>query len=266
MAEQQFGIQEMTDEKICSDELKLYNSSMASKSEIIQAAATKLLNSDKYKKADIANRIVKLFPDWKRSTIYDSLESDYKREYESDTPDPHTMTLLEEIFQHYIDTCDNVKKFSKAVIKRINESEQMKSILETILVDSIHRMHEQNFIETINKELSSIRHLKDFVEFMKKMAFDSQLMADKTDSRQKIDMGLKLGLKLKLTQQLPSDLAKKLKISPKWASQIDNDSSVMEFIEKVQHCPKCNFNFSEYINTCNLAHQKGLPLPDIEID
>ncbi len=261
---EQFGIMELSDEIICQDELQLYHNSMATKESIINAAAEKLNNSQKYQTHQVANRLIKLFPDWKRSTIYNALNEMYKRNYEKDTDTNETITLFDEIFYHLIDSSENLKKFAKSVIKRANESEEMKQTLTDILTDSIHNMHKDELIENFTSELSKIRQLKDLVEFVKTLAFDSQLLADKTDARQKIDMALKVGLKLKLTQHLPRELAIKLKISPKWLSQIDHDDSILSFIDKVPHCPKCSFNFSDYINNCNTAESKGLPYPVIK--
>lgn len=263
---EQFGIVQLTDEKICETEINLYMNSMATKESIINDAAVKLNNSEKYKTFQIANRIVKLFPDWKRSTIYNALDEMYKRNYDTDddTDDEKTLTLFEEVFYHLIDTTDNIKKFSKTVIKRANESEKMMKELEDALNESIHNMHSDDLIDSIKSELSKIRQITDLVEFTKSLAFESQLLADKIDSRQKIDMGLKLGLKLKLTQHLPRELAKKLKISREWVSKIDNDDTILDFIEKVPNCPKCAFNFSDYINACKLAETKGMPLPTIK--
>jgi len=260
---EQFGIQEWSDEKICEDEIKLYNSSMSTKSEIITAAALKLENSKKYKTNEIANKILNLFPDWKKSTIYNSLNSEYKREYTTEQPDGHKTTLFEEVFLHFIDSSDNLKKFANAVIKRANESESLRKELETTLTESIHNMHADDIINSLKLELSKIKQLTDLVEFVKTIAFESQLLADKTDSRQKIDMALKVGLKLKLTQHLPRELATKLKISPKWLSQIDNDHKVLDFLETVPCCPKCAFNFTDYLNKCKLAEQKGFKVPKI---
>jgi len=255
---------ELSDEKICEDEIQLYKNSMKNKSEIIKTAAVKLEKSNKHKITEIANRLVKLFPDWKKSTIYNALDGKYKREYEKElADDPHKMTLLEEIFVHLIDSSDNIKKFAKAVIKRANESPEMNKELQDALTESIHTLHSDDLINSLRNDLSKIRQLEDLVEFIKTIAFETQLLADKTDSRTKIDMGLKLGLKLKLTQHLPRELAKKLKISPKWLSQIDNDSTILNFIETIPCCPKCTFNFSEYINQCKAAEQKGLPNPVI---
>lgn len=255
---------ELSDEKICEDEIQQYKNSMKNKSEIIISAASKLEKSNKHKITEIANRLVKLFPDWKKSTIYNALDAKYKREYEKElADDPHKMTLLEEIFVHMIDSSENIKKFAKAVIKRANESEEMNKELELALTESIHNLHSDDLINSLKDELSKIRQLTDLVEFIKTIAFETQLLADKTDSRTKIDMGLKLGLKLKLTQHLPRELAKKLKISPKWLSQIDNDSTVLNFIDKIPCCPKCTFNFADYINECKIAEQKGLPTPVI---
>jgi len=261
--ETQFGIQEWSDEKICEDEIKLYNTSMATKSEIIQAAASKLENSQKHKTQEIANKILNLFPDWKKSTIYDSLDSKYKREYTTETTNEHKTTLFEEVFLHLIDSSNNLKKFANAVIKRANESEAFRNELETILTESIHNFHVDDTLNSLKQELSKIRQLTDLVEFVKSIAFESQLLADKTDSRQKIDMALKIGLKLKLIQHLPRELATKLKISPKWIAQIDNDTKVLDFLESVPCCPKCEFNFTDYINQCKIAEQKGLPTPQI---
>lgn len=262
---EQFGIIELSDEIICQDELQLYHNSMATKESIINAAAIKLNNSEKYETFQVANRLTKLFPDWKRSTIYNALDDMYKRNYEKDIDnDDEKITLFDEIFYHLIDSSDNLKKFAKSVIKRANESEEMKQTLTDILTDSIHNMHQDELIQNIKSELSKIRQLKDLAEFVKTLAFESQLLADKTDARQKIDMALKVGLKLKLTQHLPRELAIKLKISPKWLSQIDHDETILSFIETVPNCPKCAFNFSEYINNCNTAQSKGLPIPEIK--
>lgn len=261
---EQFGIQELSDERICKDEIKLYKNSMLNKKDIITAAAIKLEKSEKYKTHEIANRIVKLFTDWKKSTIYNVLDSKYTREYKTEPQNKQDkMSLFEEVFVHLIDSCDNLKKFATAVIKRANESEQSRIALEATLTESIHNMHDDDLIESLKLELSKIRQLTDLVEFIKFISFESQLLSDKTDSRQKIDMALKIGLKLKLVQHLPRELATKLKISPKWLSQIDNDNSVIELLDKIPHCPKCDFDFSDYINKCKLAESKNLPIPQI---
>ena len=120
MGTQQFGIQETSDEIICQDEVDLYKKSIKNKSQIILSAAVKLEKSEKYKKHEIANRIIILFPDWARSTIYAALDDSYKREYKpegdnADSTEQHVTTLLEEIFLHVIDISDNLKKNQIAI-------------------------------------------------------------------------------------------------------------------------------------------------------
>jgi len=266
VAVQQFGIMDQADEDICQVEIEQYNNSMSNKTEIILSAATKLEKSEKYKKPDIANRIVKLFPEWKRSTIYNALDETFKREYNDSSDDDaqHQTTLLEEIFYHLIDTSENLKKIAKTIIKRSTESVELAKTLDEELTQAIHSLHDDDYFNEIKSELSNIRQIQNLVEFAKKMAFDTQLIADKIDSRQKIDMAMKLGLKLKLTLSLPRTLAKKLAISPKWISQIDNDSTILNFIENVPCCPKCLFNFRDYINECDAAEKAGLPKPEIK--
>ena len=264
-----FGIQETSDEIICQAEVDLYKKSIKNKSQIILAAAVKLEKSEKYEKHQIANRIVILFPDWSRSTIYAALDDSYKREYNTDDDNDddaetaeHVTTLLEEIFLHVIDTSENLKKFAKTIIKRSTESPELGKELSDTLDEAIHTMHNECYLDTLKDEMSKIGQLAEFAEFVKKLAFDSQLLADKIDSRQKIDMAMKLGLKLRLIQHLPRNLAKKLKMSPKWISQIDNDPKILDFINTIPHCPVCTFNFTDYINACELAEKKQIPKPD----
>lgn len=271
MAQQaaQFGIEETSDEIICQVEVDLYNKSIKNKSTIIQAAAVKLEKSEKYEKHQIANRIIILFPEWARSTIYTALDESYKREYDADddngdakSKEKHITTLFEEIFLHIIDTSENLKKFAKTIIKRSTESPEIAQELSNILDEAIHTMHNECYLDTLKDEMSNIRHLEHFAEFAKKLAFDSQLLADKIDSRQKIDMAMKLGLKLKLIHYLPRNIAKKLKMSPKWISQINNDPKILDFINTIPNCPMCEFNFTDYINACDLAEKKQISKPD----
>jgi len=262
----QFGIEEISDEIICQVEVDLYNKSIKNKSAIIQDAAIKLEKSKKYQTYQIASRIIILFPEWARSTIYSALDEKYKREYDADdnndAKENHVITLFEEVFYHIIDVSNNLKKFAKTIIKRSAESLEIAQELSNTLDEAIHTMHNECYLDTLKDEMSNIEHLENFVEFVKKLAFDSQLLADKIDSRQKIDMAMKLGLKLRLIQHLPRNIAKKLKMSPKWISQIDNDPKILDFINTIPHCPVCTFNFTDYINACNLAEQKQIPKPD----
>lgn len=267
-----FSARPLSDEAICADEILLYKKLWGeSKETIIQCSALKLELSGKYDNnlSKISSVVSKLFPAFSSSTISLALDDKFKRDYTKTitTNDENTpTTVLEEFLFILQDNLNSFNKSLKSIINRSKKDPDLHKALEETFVESIHAFHAnlEDFMLELRKELFDIKDMKSLINYAKKLRIDIKILEEKTDWRVLLDASIKFGLKLQFTQHHFKELGKKMEISGKWLAKHDNDLEFESLLETLRHCPKCNFDYSDYINRSNLAQIEGIALEPLD--
>lgn len=268
-----FSARPLSDEEICKSELELYKKMWSTtKVDILQCAATKLELSGKYDEdlSKISSIISKLFPAFSSSTISTALDDKYKRDYvkptknndEENTP----TTSLEEFLFILQDNINSFNKSIKSILNRSRKDPALQKVLEETFTDSIHAFHDDlnQFMADLKKDLFDIEDMESLINYAKKLRIEMKILEEKTDWRVLLDASIKFGLKLQFTQQHFKQMGKKMEISGKWLAKHNNDLEFESLLETLRHCPKCNFDYSDYINRSNLAQKEGIALESLD--
>lgn len=261
---------EKTDEQICSVEIELYNSLYQKKDEIVKSAATKLELSNNYEGElyKISSVITKLFPAFSSSTISIALEDKYKRAYtkpdedDDDTP----LTQFEEFLFILEDNINSLNKSIKSILRRARKDPELRNELEKTFETSIHSFHENldTFMQDLRTELFEIEDIAGLINYNKKLGIDIKVLEQETDWRILLDAAIKFGLKQQFATHHFKELGKKMKISGKWLSKLEHDENFAAFQDKLSKCPKCDFDYTDYINRQKLAQETGIEIDAIK--
>lgn len=256
---------EKTDEQICSVEIELYNSLYQKKDEIVKSAATKLELSGNYTDEiyKISSAIIRLFPAFSTSTISIALEDKYKRTYTKPEEDEETpLSQFEEFLFILEDNINSLNKSIKSILRRSRKDPELKAALEKTFATSIHSFHKNldSFMQDLKNELFEIEDITGLINYNKKLGIDIKVLEQETDWRILLDAAIKFGLKQQFATHHFKELGKKMKISGKWLSKLEHDESFAAFQDKLSRCPKCDFDYTDYINRQKLAQETGIEI------
>jgi len=259
-----------TDEQICSVEIDLYNSLYQKKDEIVKSAATKLELSTNYEDElyKISSVIGRLFPAFSSSTISIALEDKYKRAYtkpEDDDDENTPLTQFEEFLFILEDNINSLNKSIKSILRRARKDPELKDELEKTFATSIHSFHNNldSFMAELKSQLFEIEDITSLINYNKKLGIDIKVLEQETDWRILLDAAIKFGLKQQFATHHFKELGKKMKISGKWLSKLEHDSNFAAFQDKLSKCPKCDFDYTDYINRQKLAQDTGIEIDEV---
>jgi len=262
----------LTDEEICSKEIIQYNQWNKKKSEIVKDAAIKLEDSKKYKDdlTKISAVIARLFPEFSSSTIA-LLDDKYKRDYDSESatspasepPDTPTTDLEEFLFILE----DNFKAFTKSIksiVKRSRKNPELAGELEDIFTDTIHEFHTNlgSFMKELAAELFEIEDILSLINYTKKLGIDIKILDEKTDPKALLDATIKFGLKQQFAIGHFRNLGNKMNKVPKFSSK--SFESFEALLNHFVNCPKCNFDYADYVNKQKIALASNIDLIKVE--
>ena len=204
--------------------------------------------------------------------IMDILPAKYKQansrrdEKKDDTP----MNLFEEMLDQMCDCLDvasaTTKNMSKAV-KKLRETDKAEydsikvQIQEICTKEGVAKIRRY-----LNKQLSEIRNMSQFIDFIKDMQATYRSLQTMQDPRQKFITVAKLNLKLMFIGDSYDHLAAQLtgnKYGGKWMSMIDRDEVLKKF-QKLVSCPNCNFDASRWYEKAHQNQMEGLDIPSYE--
>lgn len=261
----------ITDEEICSLEIIQYNKWNKKKSEIVKDAAIKLEESKKYKDdlTKISAVIARLFPEFSSSTIA-VLDDKYKRDYDNESSSPSVESLdtprtdLEEFLFILEDNFKAFTKSIKSIVKRSRKNPELAKELEDIFTDSIHEFHTNlgSFMKELAGELFEIEDMISLINYTKKLGIDIQILDDKTNSKALLDATIKFGLKQQFAIGHFKNLGNKMNKVPKFNT--DAYTSFEKLLNHFVNCPKCDFDYADYVNKQKIALASNIDLIKVE--
>jgi len=266
---------EKSDEQICEIEIKEYNRIFAKKDDLVRNAAIKLDDSGKYKEElyKISAVIAKLFPKFSSSTISIALEEKYKRKYtklieDEDEPD----TPLSQLEEFLFILEDNFKSFNnsiKQIIKAARKDPDARDRLEESFSNSIHKFHKNlsHYMMQLTNELFEIKDITSMIEYTKQLGIDIKLLENQTDPRTLFDALTKFSLKMQFTKQNFNNLGIQFKENIELRGKFKPvEADYNDLLSTLDDCPRCNFDFKNYVVQQKLAHDKGKKLTKAQIN
>ena len=205
-----------------------------------------------------------------RNYIATVLPAEYKREYKKqkkESSDPNN--LFEEAIRRIADICKDLSHVYTEMydhVKELETSEDQKDqqILKEIKNDfeqAISHDFHQKVMDKLKKQMFGIKHLDDYIIFLKEIEAAVVSLKHLFDKRRKFSTAAKIVLRMIFQLKLYDDVAKKLnankKYGAKWLGTIQNDPHLSKFIKLVQ-CPNCQFNFDRWIEEAEARHSIGL--------
>ena len=216
--------------------------------------------------------------------VNEILPKKYKRKYElqeqslsasdddpdDDTPINSAEEALAWLFDIYKDAA-SVAKSHLADMQQLRRSEnpqdqklykEMVSDFEDIIS---HKNLEKTF-KLLQKQISEIRDLTQFVEMLKNLKTSVKANKNLLDGRQKFSTAMKMHLQILFVTESYDHIASTLTGKPhgaKWLSQIDRDKSISKLNEIIK-CPKCGLNANKWIEKAKENQKRCMDLPDFD--
>ena len=125
----------------------------------------------------------------------------------------------------------------------------------------------QKTFEYLQKQLSEISNLADFIRLLQEFRATAKSMQSLHDLRQKFSTAMKLNLRLLFLTHSYDHISTKLNgrkhHGGKWMSTIDHSES-LQLLEKLIKCPKCGFNSERWKEKFRYNQEAGLPIPEFD--
>ena len=283
-----------TDDAIIRTELKelreLASNAKDAKRRLILAAAYKLAEKYKDDTSVVANKLTALiardrvkkdkftgeilgneYSIVSKAYVYDILPNDYKRSYSTTQAeyDQHPTNLFEECLTHMAEISKTMSTVLSDLIRdlpalRTKEPEQYDQI-KTEFEEITRHENIQNILDHLKKQLSSIRHLEDFVKILKTLDAEANSVKNLLDRRQKYSTAVKILLRMAFYYRSYDHIAKTLsgkKYGGKWLAAVQADTELTRLISKIQ-CPCCNFSFESWLEQARENEKRGLEMPAV---
>lgn len=210
-----------------------------------------------------------------KSYLYDVLPIQYKHEKkkqvkQDDTPE----NLFEEFLTRGVDICKDLstvlnESLNSVQALRKSDDKKDQKLYKEIKSDWEDFVRHDTLIknfEKLQKELSDIGQVDDFINFIKLIEAEVISIKKLADKRQKFSTATKILLKMVFTIRSHDYLAKTLtgnKYGGKWLSAIEKDEELQRFLGMIK-CPKCNFNFEQWIEKAKQCERMGIAVPEID--
>lgn len=256
------------DEVICDKELIQYTDLLLSKDQIVKSAAKKLDKSGKYADdlSKISAVINKLFPALSSSTISIALDDKYKRDYpkseksnnENDTP----VTPFEEYLFILQDNLLSFNKAIKSILQTGRNDVNTQKVLDDIFTKSVKLFskNHDDFIHEFTLNIKDIKNLGHLIDYTKKIGTEINVLEKNTDLKELFDSTIKTSLKLQLTSHNFKGIGKMSDNSSKYLKQLNSNPNFAAFLEDIKDCPKCGFDYSNYVKRAKIADSKGITI------
>ena len=251
-------------------ELKdLANLNDEKKSDIILRAARKL--EDKYDDHSvIAAKLKRAWKDINISPTYIRaiLPEQYHRPYTTPADRQKIKpTDMEKFCMDIKSLLNNASKLWGQFATRLHD-DYVHGRAETIIYDqNAMRQDAETASEELIGQIEKIIDTKSLNGLTKELNHDYNAIRSLLDERQKFSVSWKLTIKLLLLWRSFDGVAKLLvnskKHGAKWLSKIDHDPELEDFFRHAGHCPKCNWDWTRYMEKAHIAQKHLRKVPKL---
>lgn len=208
----------------------------------------------------ICARLSRIWKDEAR-LIRKALDDKYKRGYgpkSDDTP----LDEIEELFTTVQETLDGLSKVNNRILQKIraNPKIQNKILAGIDLTDEEKQDYAttMEYRKTILTAFGTMAELKKYIESIKDMAVEVELIQDQLDNRLKLDDYKRVIVKLYDLIYQYRAIGKIWHKSAKWIKQVVEDPELEKIIDQAESCPECGFDWAAMFNKQAKRIEKGL--------
>jgi len=229
-------------------------------SDIFRRAAAELENfyDDK---TIICARLSRIWKDEAR-LIRKALDDKYKRGYGPKLDGDIPLDEIEELFTTVQEALDGLSKVNNRILQKIrtNPKIQNKILAGIDLTDEEKQNYAatMEYRKTILTAFGTMAELKKYIESIRDMTIEVELIQDQLDNRLKLDDYKRVIVKLYDLIYRYRAIGKIWHKSAKWIKQVVEDPELEKIIDQADKCLQCNFEWAAMFNKQAKRIEKGL--------
>ncbi len=162
------------------------------------------------------------------------LPDKFKQEHKAKTELVRTLDSLDEFILQYKEAFNLGLKFLDDLQRKAKESNELRA------------------------ELMTSTPFTELVRSARDMIIDFSYMAELTDYREKLTMFNKVIMKMDMFHFSLHKVANNVHQTAKWAKAIDRDPKLKSYIERLEKCPRCDWNMRDWFDKNIIRLNKGL--------
>ena len=210
----------------------------------------------------ICARLSRVFPKEQSRLIRKVLDEKYKRGYGIKLVEDTPLDEIEELFTAVQDALGGLSKVNSRILQKIRANPTIQKKILTGAELTIEEKEEyaatQEYRKAILKAFGTMAELKKYIDTIKDMAVDVEIIQDQLDNRLKLDDYKRVIVKLYDLIYRYRAIGKIWHKSAKWIKQIVEDPELEKIIEQAESCPECGFEWAQFFNKANKRVEKGL--------